>query len=167
MVTLEKSIEVEAPIRSVYNQWTQFEEFPRFMEGVEEVRQLDDKRLHWRAKVGGKEIEWDAEITQQFPDQRIDWRSTSGTTNAGSISFEPVDQNRTRIVLRLEYDPEGVAEIVASLLGVTSARIEGDLKRFKEFIEARGHETGGWRGEIQKGEVVATDADRTKSARNP
>jgi uncharacterized membrane protein len=148
MASIEKSIEVDVPVRTAYNQWTQFEEFPRFMEGVKEVRQLDDKRLHWRAEVLGKELEWLAEITQQIPDQRITWRSTSGAKNAGAVAFEALGPERTRVTLRIEYEPEGAAESAGSALGLVSARIEGDLKRFKKFIEERGRETGQWRGEI-------------------
>src|SRR5687768_15777625 len=148
MANIEKSIDVDVPVRTAYNQWTQFEEFPRFMEGVKEVRQLDDKRLHWRAVVAGKEKEWDAEITEQTPDQRIAWRSRSGAPNAGVVTFHRLDDNRTRIMLQLEYDPEGVVENVGGALGVVTARVSGDLARFKEFIESRGRETGAWRGEI-------------------
>ncbi|HEV8471453.1 MAG TPA: SRPBCC family protein [Methylomirabilota bacterium] len=150
MATIEKSIEVNAPLRVVYNQWTQFEEFPRFMEGVEEVRQLDDKRLHWRAKVGGKTKEWDAEITEQRPDERIAWTSRGGAWNAGVVTFHRIDDNRTKVMLQVDYDPEGVMENVGDALGVVGARVAGDLERFKEFIEARGRETGGWRGEIHR-----------------
>jgi uncharacterized membrane protein len=150
---IEKSIEVNAPVSAVYNQWTQFEEFPKFMEGVTSVRQLDDKRLHWVATIGGKDLEWDAEITQQTPDKRIAWRSVSGAENAGSVVFTPADAQRTRVTLRIEYDPKGITEKVGNALGVVSGRVEGDLKRFKEFIEARGRETGAWRGEIQGGQV--------------
>src|SRR5688572_9143988 len=150
MAHIEKSIEVRVPLRTAYNQWTQFEEFPRFMDGVEAVKQLDDKRLHWRAKVGGKTVEWTAEITDQVPDSRIAWRSTSGTRNAGIVSFQPIDGTRTRATLRIEYDPEGVAENVGDALGIVSRRVEGDLERFKKFIETRGVETGAWRGEIHE-----------------
>jgi uncharacterized membrane protein len=153
MATIEKSIEANAPLRAVYNQWTQFEEFPRFMEGVEEVRQLDDKRLHWRAKVGGKIKEWDAEITEQRPDERIAWTSRGGAWNAGVVTFHRIDDSRTKVMLQVDYDPEGVVETVGDALGVVSSRIEGDLKRFKEFIEKRGRETGAWRGEIHQGRV--------------
>jgi uncharacterized membrane protein len=152
MAKIEKSIDVHVPVRTAYDQWTQFEEFPRFMEGVEEVRQLDDKRLHWRAKIGGKEEEWDAEITEQLPDERVAWRSTSGAENAGVVTFHHIDANTTRVMLQLEYDPEGVVENVGDALGVVSRRVEGDLKRFKEFIEGRGTETGAWRGEIRRPE---------------
>ena len=148
MATIEKHIDVEVPVRAAYNQWTQFEEFPRFMEGVLEVRQLDDRRLHWRAKVGGQEKTWDAEITEQVPDERIAWRSRSGAANAGAVTFHRLGEGRTRIMLQLEYEPEGMVEKAADAVGIVSHRVEGDLLRFKEFIERRGRETGGWRGEI-------------------
>jgi len=154
MTTIEKTIEVDVPIRTAYNQWTQFEEFPRFMEGVKEVHQLDDKHLHWRAEVLGKDVEWNSEITHQVPDQRISWRSTSGAQNTGSISFLPLTENRTQVTLHMVIDPEGAAQTTGSALGLVSARIEGDLKRFKDFIEKRGAETGKWRGEIQGQQVI-------------
>jgi len=154
MASIEKTIEVDVPLRTAYNQWTQFEDFPKFMEGVKEVRQLDDKRLHWRAEVLGKDVEWYAEITQQIPDERITWKSTSGAHNAGSISFQPVGPSKTRLTLRIEYEPEGVAETSGSALGLVSLRVEGDLRRFKKFIEGLGHETGKWRGEIHGAQVT-------------
>src|SRR5437660_8200385 len=120
MHTIEKSIEVNAPLRAVYNQWTQFETFPAFMEGVEEVKQLDDKRLHWKAKIAGKEKEWDSEIIEQIPDQRIAWRSTGGVANSGSVSFTAINATETRITLRLNYQPEGVLEKTADALGFLS-----------------------------------------------
>ena len=150
MTQITESIDVAVPVTTAYNQWTQFEEFPRFMEGVEEVRQLDDKRLHWRAKIGGKEEEWDAEITEQLPDERVAWRSRTGSPNAGVVTFHHVSDTTTRVMLQLEYDPEGVVENVGDALGVVSRRVEGDLKRFKEFIESRGAETGAWRGEVRR-----------------
>jgi uncharacterized membrane protein len=154
MSTVEKSIEVEAPIRVVYNQWTQFEEFPRFMEGVKAVRQLDDKRLHWRAEIAGQDVEWDAIITEQMVEKYIGWRSTEGAHNAGTVSFEALGPNRTRVTVRMEYEPEGAMQTIGDWLGAFTSRVEGDLRRFKEFIEARGIETGGWRGEIVAEEVV-------------
>lgn len=154
MTSIEKSIEVDVPVRTAYNQWTQFEDFSRFMEGVKEVRQLDDKRLHWRAEVMGKEVEWDAEITQQIPDQRITWRSTSGAKNAGSISFQALGPEKTRLTLTIEIEPEGAAQTSGSALGLVGLRVDGDLKRFKEFIEERGLETGQWRGEIHGSQVT-------------
>jgi uncharacterized membrane protein len=152
MATIEQSIEVDVPVRSAYNQWTQFEEFPRFMEGVKEVRQLDDTHLYWRANVGGKEKEWRATITEQRPDQRIAWRSEGGAYNAGVVTFQPLSEGRTRISLQLDYDPEGVVENVGDAVGVVTRRVKGDLDRFKEFIESRGRETGGWRGTVQAGQ---------------
>lgn len=148
---IEKDIEVNAPLHSVYNQWTQFEEFPSFMDGVREVRQTDDTHLHWRAKIGGKDLEWDAEIVEQVPDRRIAWRSISGKPNAGTVAFEPIDSARTRVCLTMEYDPEGAVENVGSALGVTGHRVTQDLENFKEFIEKRGAETGAWRGEVHGG----------------
>jgi uncharacterized membrane protein len=154
MPHVEKSIEVDVPIRAAYNQWTQFEEFPRFMEGVKAVRQLDDKRLHWRAEIAGKDVEWDAVITEQMVERHIGWHSTSGARNAGTVSFEALGANRTRITLRLEYEPEGATQKIGDWEGAFSGRVEGDLRRFKEFIEGRGVETGAWRGEIHAEEVV-------------
>ncbi len=153
METIEQSIEVDAPVQTVYNQWTQFEEFPRFMSNVKEVRQLDDKRLHWRASIAGKEKEWDAEIFRQEQDTAIAWRSTSGAHNAGEVRFDKASGGQTRVTLELSYDPEGIVENVGDALGVVSAQVRGDLERFKDFIEDRGRETGGWRGEIQGGQV--------------
>jgi uncharacterized membrane protein len=150
MASIEKSIEVRVPVHTAYNQWTQFEEFPRFMEGVEEVRQLDDTHLHWRAKVGGKEEEWDAVITEQIPDERIAWTNTSGARNAGVITFHKLDPQRTKLMLQLDYEPQGAVENIGSALGMVGRRVEGDLERFKEFIEARGGETGAWRGEVRQ-----------------
>jgi uncharacterized membrane protein len=149
MSIIEKSIELDVPARTAYNQWTQFEEFPRFMEGVREVKQLNDKRLHWRADIGGKEKEWDAEITEQIPDERIAWRSRMGTMNGGVVTFHRLSDSRSKVMLQMEYDPKGFVENVGDAVGVVSARVQGDLKRFKEFIERRGQETGAWRGEIR------------------
>jgi len=153
MSTIEKSIDVHVPVPVAYNQWTQFEEFPRFMEGVEEVKQLDEKRLHWRASVGGKEKQWDATITEQTPDRRIAWRNTTGATNSGVVTFHHINDNTTRVMLQLEYEPEGVVENVGDIVGVVTRRVQGDLQRFKEFIEARGTETGAWRGKIEQSKV--------------
>ena len=157
MSTIEKSIEVNVPVTVAYNQWTQFEEFPQFMEGVEEVRQLDDKRLHWKASVLGVAREWDAEIVDQKPDQQVAWRAVSGTKNDGVVMFlaDPMNTGKTRVTLRLEFEPEGVVEKVGDALNVVERRVQGDLERFKTFIEKRGAETGGWRGQIKPtGEVT-------------
>lgn len=148
MSSIEQSIDVNVPVRTAYDQWTQFEEFPRFMEGVREVRQLDDKRLAWCADVGGKEKRWEAEITEQIPDARIAWRSRTGANNGGVVTFHRLDGQKTRVMLQLDYDPEGVVENVGDAVGVVSSRVRGDLARFKDFIEQRGRETGAWRGSI-------------------
>ena len=147
METIQKSIEVEVPLSRVYNQWTQFEQFPQFMEGVERIHQVDDRHLHWVAQVGGRTKEWDAEIIEQIPDQRIAWRSTGGAPNSG-VSFQALGLNRTRIDLTLSYQPETAPEKIGDALGVLSRRVNGDLERFKEFIQRRGQETGAWRGAI-------------------
>jgi uncharacterized membrane protein len=150
MSTIEQSIEVAVPVRTAYNQWTQFEEFPRFMEGVEEVRQVDDRRLHWKTKVGGREQEFDAQITEQRPDERIAWTATQGAEQAGVVTFHRVDDRRTKVMLQLDAEPEGVVEKVGDAAGVLKRRVKGDLERFKELIEARGVESGAWRGEVEQ-----------------
>ena len=149
MASVKKTIEVAAPIRQVYNQWTQFESFPEFMEGVKEVRQLDDRHLHWRAAVGGREEEWDAEITEQIPDTRVAWRSTSGRPNAGVVDFHRLSDQQTQVSLQMEAEPEGVVEKVGDALGVLDRRVQGDLERFRDYIAARGTATGAWRGEVE------------------
>jgi uncharacterized membrane protein len=153
MAELEKSIEVDAPLREVYNQWTQFEDFPRFMEGVEEVRQLDDKHLYWRAKIGGVEREWHAEIVDQVPDERIAWRGLTGVAPSGAVLFRALGPDRTEVTLRVRYEPEGVTEKVGDALGILSSRVQGDLERFQRFMEERGRATGSWRGEIHGDKV--------------
>ena len=160
MKTIEKAIEVTQPVNVVYNQWTQFEDFPKFMEGVKSVVQLNDKTLHWKAQVGGRTEEWDAEIFEQIPDQRIAWRSITGAKNSGMVNFYPIADNRTRITVNLNYDPQGAVEELGGALGVVQSRIAGDLKRFKDFIESRGAPTGGWRGEIHGRNVEAARPDR-------
>ena len=148
MSTTQKSIEIDLPVSTVYNQWTQFEDFPEFMDGVESVTQLDDKRLHWVAEIAGTREEWDAEIVDQEPDRRIAWRAVTGTTNDGVVSFEPSGPNSTRVTLDLDIEPEGLKEKVGEKLGFVSKQVEGDLERFKQFIESRRVETGAWRGEL-------------------
>ncbi len=148
MQRIEKDIEVNARLSVVYNQWTQFESFPQFMEGIKSVRQIDEQHLAWKAEILGQEVEWEAEITEQTPDERISWRSTSGHANTGTVSFAATDTNTTRVSLVIEYEPQGAAEKIADALGILSFRIGGDLKRFKQFIEANGTSTGGWRGRI-------------------
>jgi uncharacterized membrane protein len=150
MATVQESIEVNVPVRSAYNQWTQFEEFPRFMEGVEEVRQIDDTHLRWRASVAGKEKEWTAEITEQRPDERVAWKNIDGTENAGVVTFHRIGDETSRVTAQIDAEPEGVVEAAGEAVGVLDRRVRGDLERFKEFIESRGRETGAWRGEVKQ-----------------
>lgn len=150
MSVIEKSTEVNVPVRTAYNQWTQFEEFPKFMEGVTAVRQLDNTHLHWKATIAGKEKEWDAVITEQHPDERIAWKSTSGAKNAGVVTFHRLSDQKSKIMLQMDYEPEGVVENVGEALGAVSLRVEGDLERFKTFIEQRGQESGAWRGDVSR-----------------
>jgi uncharacterized membrane protein len=149
MTTVEQSIDIEVPVRTAYDQWTQFEEFPRFMEGVEEVRQITDDRLHWKTRIAGVEREFDAEITEQHPDERIAWRSLDGPTQAGVVTFHKLEPSKTRVMLQMDLDPEGLIEQAGDKLGLVKARVKGDLGRFKSFIEERGTETGAWRGDIE------------------
>jgi uncharacterized membrane protein len=146
--SVEESIEVNVPVSTAYNQWTQFEEFPRFMDSVQEVKQLDNARLHWRANVAGKTKEWDAEITEQIPDQRIAWRSIGGVRNEGVVTFNKISDNKTRIVLHMDYQPETAGEKIGDAVGGVKLTAKGNLKRFKDLIEGRGVETGAWRGTI-------------------
>jgi uncharacterized membrane protein len=149
MESVEKSLDINVPIRTAYNQWTQFEAFPHFMEGVESVKQLDDTRLHWVANIGGERKEWDARITEQVPDHHIAWRSEGGEFTSGVVSFQLLGPDKTRVTVRLTYEPKGVKEKLGDLLGMVSRRVEGDLQRFKDFIESKGHETGAWRGTVR------------------
>jgi len=150
MTTIEQSVDVAVPVRTAYDQWTQFEEFPRFMEGVEAVTQSGDTDLHWVAEFGGATREWDAEITEQVPDERVAWTSRSGTRNAGAVTFHRLDDATTRVMLQLDVEPEGLVEKAGDKLGFIRRRVTGDLERFKDFIEARGRETGAWRGEVPR-----------------
>ena len=151
MPKIEQSIELDVPVSAAYNQWTQFEEFPSFMHGVEEVRQLDDTHLHWVAEIGGQREEWDAEITEQHPDERIAWRAIGGKNNAGVVTFQPLGDQRSEITLQLEWDSEGLIEKLGSAIGQDDRQVKGDLGRFKELIESRGAESGAWRGEVEQG----------------
>jgi uncharacterized membrane protein len=148
MSEIMEAVEVNVPVRTAYDQWTQFETFPRFMEGVKQVRQLDDTTLEWVADVAGKEKRWKAKITEQRPDERVAWTSIDGARNAGVVTFHRLDEGKTRVTLQLDVDPEGPVENVGDVLGLVKRQVEGDLKRFKEFIESRGGETGAWRGEV-------------------
>ena len=148
--TIVESIDVRVPVRTAYNQWTQFEDFPQFMENVERVDQLDDRRLHWVAKIAGRTKEWDAEITEQTPDKRVAWTSTSGAQNAGVVTFHRIDDNVTRVTVQMDVEPEGAVETVGTAVGVADREVKGDLERFKAFIEDRGGATGAWRGEVEQ-----------------
>ena len=150
MSTITEIVDVEVPVSTAYNQWTQFEEFPRFMEGVEQVRQMTDTKLHWVAEIAGQKREWDAEITEQTPDQRIAWRSVDGATNSGVVTFHRLAEGRSKVMLQLEFEPEGIVEKAGDKLGVVKTRTKADLNRFKEFIESQGRESGAWRGEVDQ-----------------
>jgi uncharacterized membrane protein len=151
MASVVDSIDVKVPVSTAYNQWTQLEEFPRFMEGVKSVTQTDDTHLRWVAEIAGKDKEWDAEITEQHPDERVAWRATSGAENAGVVTFHRIDDETTRVTLQMDVDPEGLVENVGTGLGFLDRRVKGDLERFRDFIESRGSETGAWRGEVEAG----------------
>jgi uncharacterized membrane protein len=150
VTTIEKSVDVATPVRSAYNQWTQFESFPSFMEGVERITQETPTRTHWTTNIGGVTREFDAEITEQHPDERVAWRTVDGPPHSGVVTFHRIDDRTTRVHLQMEYSPETFTEKAATALGVVSSRIQGDLNRFKEFIEKRGHETGEWRGDVPR-----------------
>jgi uncharacterized membrane protein len=156
MATVQESIEVEVPVSTAYNQWTQFEDFPQFMEGVESVTQTDDTHLHWAADIGGQHDEWEAEITEQTPDERVAWKAIAGRGNSGIVTFQPLGEGRTRVNVEIEYEAEGLTEKLGSAVGADSRRVKGDLERFKQFIESRGAETGAWRGEVESGRVERT-----------
>jgi uncharacterized membrane protein len=150
MSTVREAVEVDVPVSTAYNQWTQFEEFPDFMEGVEEVRQLDDRHNHWTTRIGGVHREFDTEIVDQLPDERITWRTTGGDTRQkGTVSFQRLDDTRTRVELVMDVEPTGAAEKTAAMTGLIDRRVKDDMRRFKEFIESRGDESGAWRGRIR------------------
>lgn len=157
MERIEKTIAVDVPVKTCYDQWTQFESFPQFMEGVKQVDQLDDKRLRWVAEIAGERKEWTAEIVEQRPDEVVSWRSTSGAMNNGSVTFQEED-GKCKVTLIITYEPQGAKEKVGDFLGILNARVEGDLRRFKEFIESKRVPTGAWRGEIREGQVRRSDA---------
>lgn len=145
-----EAIEVNVPDSVAYNQFTQFEDFPQFMKSVKEIRQLDDKRLHWKANVAGEDKEWDAEITEQIPDKRIAWRSIGGVRNGGVVTFHKISDNVTRVTLQMDYEPEGVLEKIGDSLGAVRMEARSNLANFKELLEKRGSETGAWRGKINQ-----------------
>jgi uncharacterized membrane protein len=150
MATIEEGIEVDVPVTTAYNQWTQFESFPRFMEGVESVTQVTDTRNHWVTEIAGVKREFDTEITEQHPDERIAWCTLEGPKQAGVVTFHRLTDDTTKVMLQMDFEPEGLVEKAGDLLGVVKSRVKGDLGRFKEFIESRGAEEGGWRGEVDR-----------------
>lgn len=164
MSTIDEAVEVHVPLSTVYDQWTQFESFPRFMDGVEEVRQLDDTHVRWRARVGGVTREWTAEITEQVPDERICWRSIEGHPTAGEVRFEVGGGGTTVVHLHMDHEPESTTEAVGDWLGMARRRARGDLERFRDLIERRGIEEGAWRGEVHEGEVTSRSGSGPASA---
>jgi uncharacterized membrane protein len=150
MSKILESVDVDVPVRTAYDQWTQFESFPMFMEGVEKVEQLDDTTLRWTAEIAGQKRTWKAKITEQLPDQRIAWTSLDGARNAGVVTFHRLDDKKARVTLQLDVDPEGPVDNIGDALGFVQRRAKGDLERFKEFIEGRGTETGAWRGTVKQ-----------------
>ena len=152
MANVEQTIDVDVPVRVAYDQWTQFESFPQFMDGIEEVRQLDDTHLHWRANIGGHDVEWNAVITEQIPEERVAWRSTDGTPNAGVVTFHRLGDESSRVMVQIEHETEGVMERVGSALGADTRKVKNSLEQFKDLVEQRGA-TGAWRGEVDHGDV--------------
>jgi len=150
MTTIQESIDVRVPVRTVYNQWTQFESFPYFMDGVDRVVQVNDTLTHWETSIGGVHREFDAEITEQHPDERVAWNSVGGQDHAGVVTFHRIDEQTTRVTVQMEYGPETLTEKAGAALGVVDRKVKGDLARFKEFIEDEGHETGAWRGDVNR-----------------
>ena len=166
---VEKSIVVDVPVETAYNQWTQFEEFPHFMGGISEIRQLDDTRLHWVAEIGGVKREWEARILEQIPNEKVAWAATEGATNAGAVYFTSAGPGQTNVRLELEYEPEGLLETVGDKIGIVERRVQGDLEKFKSFIEDAGYATGAWRGTVPGSVgtpgVEAADASRGDSGK--
>jgi len=146
-----ESVDVDVPVRTAYNQWTQFEEFPQFMEGVTEIRQLDATTTHWKTSIDGVKREFDARITEQLPDERVAWTSVEGSKQAGVVTFHRLDDSKTRVTCQMDFEPDGLVEKAGDALGILDRRVKGDMKRFKEFIEGRGgRETGAWRGQVDR-----------------
>jgi uncharacterized membrane protein len=149
--TVTESVDVDVPVRTAYNQWTQFEDFPQFMDGVHEIHQLDATHTHWKTEIGGVKREFDAEITEQLPDERVAWKSVEGSQQAGVVTFHRLDDTHTRVTVQMDFDPHGVVEKAGAALGAVDHRVKGDLRRFKTYIEGRGGiETGAWRGQIDR-----------------
>ena len=153
MATVEQSIEVNVPVGTAYNQWTQFEQFPQFMDGVESVTQINDTHLRWVAAVAGHRREWEAEITEQKPDERIAWKATDGKNNAGVVTFHRLSDEKTKVMVQLDWEPEGVVEELGARAGQDERQVKADLERFRTMIESRGVESGAWRGEVEQGGV--------------
>jgi len=149
MASVTESIDVDVPVSTAYNQWTQFESFPKFMGGVERITQLDNTHTHWKTKIGGVEREFDTEITEQHPDERVAWKSTDGTTHAGVVTFHRLSDQQTRVTVQVEWQPQGMAEKAGSVIGADDRQVKSDLQKFKDYIEHRGAEEGGWRGDVQ------------------
>lgn len=150
MASVTESIDVNVPVRTAYDQWTQFESFPHFMDGVKSIQQLDDTHLHWVAEVNGKTEEWDATVTEQIPDERVAWKSVSGQPNSGVVTFHRLGEDQTKVTVQLDWEPSGVTEKLGSALGFDDRQIKQDLENFKRFIEERGAPTGAWRGEVNQ-----------------
>src|SRR4051812_38717089 len=150
MASVTESVDVGVPVSTAYNQWTQFETFPQFMGGVDEIRQLDDTHQHWRTSIGGVSREFDTEITEQHPDERVAWKSTDGTTHAGVVTFHRLSDTTTRVTVQLDWTAEGVVEKAGALVGVDDRQVDSDLKRFKDYIEGQGQADGAWRGDVSR-----------------
>ena len=161
---VEKSIEVDVPVRTAYNQWTQFEDFPQFMGGVDQVNQVSDALTHWITQIAGVRREWDAAILEQVPDRKVAWAATTGATNAGAVYFQSLGPDRTLVRLNLEYEPEGLVEKVGDALNIVERQAQADLERFKQFIENRGTATGGWRGAVNEAGTVGSPGVEAASA---
>ena len=159
MATIEKSIDVGVPVSVAYDQWTQFEEFPQFMDGIVEVKQLDDTHLRWVADIDGERKEWEAEVVEQEPDRVVAWRSVEGLENSGRVEFEPIDSG-TRVSVAMQYDADGVKESLGALFGIDGRQVANDLESFRELVEAREVPTGAWRGTVESGDVVDSDPAR-------
>ena len=152
METVKETIQVDVPVSTAYNQWTQFQEFPNFMDGVESVEQIDDTHLRWAAEVGGERREWQAEIVEQVPDEKIAWRAVDANGPNGIVAFEPLGEDKTLVTVEMSYEPEGLKESLGAKIGMDTRQVQEDLERFKQLVEALGQETGAWRGEVHSGQ---------------
>lgn len=168
MTTFNETIDVNVPVHVAYDQWTQFESFPRFMEGIDQVVQVDDTTLDWTATIAGRAKHWRAKIVEQRPDEIVAWRSIDGARNDGSVRFESLGATRTRITLQIDVDPDGMVETAGTALGVVERQVAGDLVRFRDYIEAHGTASGAWRGHVEAGKVRDRDreAERETATRS-